>query len=73
MGFGRIKNDDKLIQAEGVDSLSEAELRQACRDRGMLELPSVEEMRLKVLALTSYPLFSPAKKRMWIFSLGDCD
>lgn len=40
-----IKNDDKLIQAEGVDSLSEAELRQACRDRGMLELSSVEEMR----------------------------
>ncbi|XP_059435949.1 uncharacterized protein LOC132168883 [Corylus avellana] len=43
-----IKNDDKLIQAEGVDSLSEAELRQACRDRGMLALPSVEEMRQKL-------------------------
>uniref|UniRef100_A0A2N9GNH2 Letm1 RBD domain-containing protein n=1 Tax=Fagus sylvatica TaxID=28930 RepID=A0A2N9GNH2_FAGSY len=40
-----IKNDDKLIQAEGVESLSEAELRQACRDRGVLEFSSVEEMR----------------------------
>ncbi|KAK9997808.1 hypothetical protein SO802_017411 [Lithocarpus litseifolius] len=40
-----IKNDDKMIQAEGVESLSEAELRQACRDRGMLALSSVEEMR----------------------------
>ncbi|XP_061368540.1 uncharacterized protein LOC133311501 [Gastrolobium bilobum] len=40
-----IKNDDKLIQEEGVESLSEAELRQACRDRGLLGLLSVEEMR----------------------------
>ncbi|KAK7295223.1 hypothetical protein RJT34_18128 [Clitoria ternatea] len=40
-----IKNDDKLIQAEGVESLSEAELRQACRERGLLGLLSVEEMR----------------------------
>ncbi|GMY20199.1 mitochondrial proton/calcium exchanger protein [Fagus crenata] len=40
-----MKNDDKLIQAEGVESLSEAELRQACRDRGVLEFSSVEEMR----------------------------
>ncbi|TKY65321.1 LETM1 and EF-hand domain-containing protein 1 [Spatholobus suberectus] len=40
-----IKNDDKLIQAEGMESLSEAELRQACRDRGLLGLLSVEEMR----------------------------
>ncbi|XP_027350002.1 mitochondrial proton/calcium exchanger protein-like isoform X2 [Abrus precatorius] len=40
-----IKNDDILIQAEGVESLSEAELRQACRDRGLLGLLSVEEMR----------------------------
>ena len=47
-GFGRIKNDDKLIQAEGVESLSEAELRQACRDRGVLEFSSVEEMRQQV-------------------------
>ncbi|KAJ8753033.1 hypothetical protein K2173_011801 [Erythroxylum novogranatense] len=40
-----IKNDDKMIQAEGVESLSEEELRQACRDRGLLGLLSVEEMR----------------------------
>jgi len=46
--FGRIKNDDKLIQLEGVESLSEAELRQACRDRGLLGLLSVEEMRQQV-------------------------
>jgi hypothetical protein len=46
-GSGRIKNDDKLIQ-EGVGSLSEAGLRQACRDRGLLGLHSVEEMRQQV-------------------------
>ncbi|XP_022733535.1 LETM1 domain-containing protein LETM2, mitochondrial-like isoform X3 [Durio zibethinus] len=40
-----IKNDDKLIQAEGVESLSEAELREDCRERGMLGVLSVEEMR----------------------------
>ncbi|XP_072970128.1 uncharacterized protein [Typha angustifolia] len=40
-----IKNDDKLIQAEGVESLSEEELRQACRERGHLGLLSTEEMR----------------------------
>ncbi|KAI9124521.1 hypothetical protein K1719_004443 [Acacia pycnantha] len=33
-----------LIQAEGVDSLSEAELREDCRERGMLGLLFVEEM-----------------------------
>uniref|UniRef100_A0A6M2EN38 Mitochondrial proton/calcium exchanger protein n=1 Tax=Populus davidiana TaxID=266767 RepID=A0A6M2EN38_9ROSI len=41
----RIKNDDRLIQAEGVESLSEAELREDCRERGMLGLLSVEEMQ----------------------------
>ncbi|KAI6684323.1 hypothetical protein NL676_030236 [Syzygium grande] len=40
-----IKNDDKMIKAEGVESLSEEELRQACRDRGLLGLLSVDEMR----------------------------
>ncbi|GAU18735.1 hypothetical protein TSUD_80230 [Trifolium subterraneum] len=40
-----IKEDDKLIQEEGVDSLSEAELREDCRERGMLGLLSIEEMR----------------------------
>uniref|UniRef100_A0A6M2F3E9 Letm1 RBD domain-containing protein n=1 Tax=Populus davidiana TaxID=266767 RepID=A0A6M2F3E9_9ROSI len=43
-----IKSDDKMIQAEGVESLSEAELRQACRDRGLLGLLSVDEMRQQV-------------------------
>ncbi|KAG0485105.1 hypothetical protein HPP92_009184 [Vanilla planifolia] len=41
----RIKEDDKLIQREGVESLSEEELRQACRERGHLGLLSTEEMR----------------------------
>ncbi|PWA59426.1 LETM1-like protein [Artemisia annua] len=41
-----IKNDDKMIQSEGgVDALSEDELREDCRERGMLGLRSVEEMR----------------------------
>ncbi|OAY62967.1 LETM1 and EF-hand domain-containing protein 1, mitochondrial [Ananas comosus] len=40
-----IKKDDKLIQLEGVESLSEEELRQACRERGHLGLLSTEEMR----------------------------
>jgi len=44
----RIKEDDKLIQAEGLESLSEQELRQACRDRGHLGLLSTEEMRQQV-------------------------
>uniref|UniRef100_A0A0D9W6Q1 Mitochondrial proton/calcium exchanger protein n=1 Tax=Leersia perrieri TaxID=77586 RepID=A0A0D9W6Q1_9ORYZ len=39
------KNDDKMIQAEGVESLSEEELRQACRERGHLGLLSTEEMQ----------------------------
>ncbi|XP_057867757.2 uncharacterized protein LOC131075005 isoform X2 [Cryptomeria japonica] len=43
--LARIKEDDRMIQSEGIESLSEAELRQACRDRGMLGLLSVEEMR----------------------------
>ncbi|XP_008243051.1 PREDICTED: LETM1 and EF-hand domain-containing protein 1, mitochondrial-like [Prunus mume] len=40
-----IKADDKLIQEEGVESLSEEELREDCRERGMLGLRSVEDMR----------------------------
>nr|DAD25165.1 TPA_asm: hypothetical protein HUJ06_026629 [Nelumbo nucifera] len=39
-----IKNDDRMIRAEGIESLSEAELRQACRDRGLLGMLSTEEM-----------------------------
>ncbi|KAL8052288.1 hypothetical protein ABFX02_06G201808 [Erythranthe guttata] len=41
----KIKEDDEMIQAEGIESLSEEELRQACRDRGLLGLLSVDEMR----------------------------
>ncbi|XP_051227475.1 uncharacterized protein [Lolium perenne] len=40
-----IQDDDMLIQREGVASLSEHELRQACRERGHLGLFPVEEMR----------------------------
>ena len=46
-----IKNDDKMIQAEGLESLSEHELRQACRERGHLGLLSTEEMRLEVCSV----------------------
>ncbi|XP_059665652.1 uncharacterized protein LOC132311656 [Cornus florida] len=41
----QIKKDDRMIQAEGVETLSEQELRQACRYRGLLGLLSVDEMR----------------------------
>lgn len=41
----KIKIDDKMIQAEGIESLSEEELRQACRERGLLGLLAVDEMR----------------------------
>uniref|UniRef100_A0ACD5US36 Uncharacterized protein n=1 Tax=Avena sativa TaxID=4498 RepID=A0ACD5US36_AVESA len=40
-----IKNDDTMIQAEGVESLSDEELRHACRERDHLDLLSIEEMR----------------------------
>lgn len=43
-----------LIQAEGVDSLSEAELREDCRERGMLGLLSVEEMRQQVFFVMKF-------------------
>jgi hypothetical protein len=46
----RIKADDRLIEAEGVESLSEAELREECRERGMLGDLSVEEMRQQVFS-----------------------
>lgn len=45
-----------LIQAEGVDSLSEAELREDCRERGMLGLLSVEEMRQQVFSHENFVL-----------------
>lgn len=47
-GSCRIKTDDRMIQSEGVESLSESELRAACRERGMLGLLSVDEMRQQV-------------------------
>ena len=31
----QIKRDDRLIKSEGIEALSEEELRQACRARGM--------------------------------------
>ncbi|KAI5061020.1 hypothetical protein GOP47_0023525 [Adiantum capillus-veneris] len=40
-----IKNDDRLIQTEGIELLSEAELQAACRDRGILNVFTVKEMR----------------------------
>ena len=40
-----IMNDDKMIEAEGVESLSDEELQHACRERGHLDLLSTEEMR----------------------------
>ncbi|MFS7959989.1 hypothetical protein Hanom_Chr08g00697631 [Helianthus anomalus] len=43
---GRKKKDDnKMIQGVGVESPSEEVLHQACRDRGLLGLCSVDEMR----------------------------
>ncbi|GAQ85899.1 hypothetical protein KFL_002600070 [Klebsormidium nitens] len=45
-----IKEDDKLIQREGVDSLTEKELRSACRQRGMLMVGNMteDEMRMEI-------------------------
>jgi len=40
-----------------VESLSEAELREDCRERGMLGLLSVEEMRQQVFVFNT--LFFP--------------
>lgn len=44
----RIKKDDKEIEKEGIDSLSEYELRAACRERGMLGIQSIDQMRIQV-------------------------
>ena len=38
-----------MIQEEGIESLSEAELRAACRERGMLGLLSIEQMCQQVI------------------------
>jgi hypothetical protein len=41
----RIKQDDRTIQNEGLDTLSEPELQAAFREWEMLGLRSVEEMQ----------------------------
>lgn len=57
-----------MIQNEGLDTLSESELRSACRERGMLGMRSVEEMRQQVTLFFCWCIFT------WfcppIFSLG---
>lgn len=45
----RIKKDDIEIEKEGIDTLSEYELRAACRERGMLGIQSVDQMREQVI------------------------
>ncbi|KAH7282921.1 hypothetical protein KP509_35G053400 [Ceratopteris richardii] len=40
-----IKNDDALIKQEGIELLSEAELQAACRERGILNAFTVDDMR----------------------------
>nr|XP_024363051.1 uncharacterized protein LOC112276183 isoform X3 [Physcomitrium patens] len=45
-----IKKDDEAIEKEGIDSLSEAELRLACRDRGMLGIQSIDNMHTQAAA-----------------------
>ena len=57
VSFFRIKADDRLIRAEGVESLSEAELREDCRERGMLGNLSVEEMRQQVFLSWAIPTY----------------
>ena len=46
MKLGRLHRDDELIMKEGVDSLTTAELMQACQSRGMRAL-GVPRKRLK--------------------------
>ncbi|CAI9288165.1 unnamed protein product [Lactuca saligna] len=44
-----IKSDDKMIEAEGgVDALTDDEVREDCRERGMVGLLTVEEMRYQL-------------------------
>ncbi|XP_073386796.1 uncharacterized protein [Physcomitrium patens] len=49
-----IKKDDEAIEKEGIDSLSEAELRLACRDRGMLGIQSIDNMHTQVRQLRDW-------------------
>ncbi len=68
-GESRIKQDDRMIQNEGLDTLSESELRSACRERGMLGMRSVEEMRQQVLFSSSgaYSLDPVLRSSAWVF------
>ncbi|EFJ31397.1 hypothetical protein SELMODRAFT_88399, partial [Selaginella moellendorffii] len=43
-----IKSDDRLIRMEGIYSLSEPELRAACRERGMLVSLTPQEMKAQL-------------------------
>ncbi|XBI30740.1 hypothetical protein VPH35_054426 [Triticum aestivum] len=63
-----IKDDDILIQREGVASLSENELRQACRERGHLGLLPVEEMREELQDWLDLSLHCEAPSSLLILS-----
>ncbi|XP_047060984.1 mitochondrial proton/calcium exchanger protein-like [Lolium rigidum] len=63
-----IKDDDMLIQREGVASLSEHELRQACRERGHLGLFPVEEMREELQDWLDLSLYCEVPSSLLILS-----
>ncbi|XP_047056379.1 mitochondrial proton/calcium exchanger protein-like [Lolium rigidum] len=63
-----IKDDDMLIQREGVASLAEHELRQACRERGHLGLFSVEEMREELQDWLDLSLYCEVPSSLLILS-----
>ncbi|KAI3975557.1 hypothetical protein MKX01_002389 [Papaver californicum] len=64
----RIKYDDKMIQAEGVESLSDTELRQACRERGILGLLSVPDMLQQLRDWLDLSLHHSLPSSLLIFS-----
>ncbi len=73
VGLGyRIKQDDRTIQNEGLDTLSEPELQAAFREWGMLGLRSVEEMQQ--LTLLPVHLLLILSFYLWglFFSAPDC-
>ncbi|KAF7039074.1 hypothetical protein CFC21_049136 [Triticum aestivum] len=63
-----IKDDDILIQREGVASLSEHELRQACRERGHLGLLPVDEMREELQDWLDLSLYCEVPSSLLILS-----
>lgn len=63
-----IKDDDMLIQREGVASLSEHELRQACRERGHLALLTVEEMQEELQDWLELSLYCEVPSSLLILS-----